>query len=255
VRRFCPRPWCCLQWQDFVTHSWLWGPKTRITGALDPQRIAAGQGVGLVLLLLPALVFFATGVFVLRALPVLLRLAERAGRRAPLAVRLAFLTRRGPAPQRTTWQAAGCPMLHPGGGSCAGSLVPNDARCPRTRIGMTILRLCPKCGATLDPQAEGGRGPARNVGATARGSAEPRASPVSSSGSSAQWQCVRAAALRRDGHRCATCGATDKLEVHHRWAIAESGAPFRPKRPRHALPRRSAKSSRPVFVLLSSIDR
>jgi hypothetical protein len=62
------------------------------TGGLDPQRIAAGQGVGPVLLLLPALVFFATGVFVLRALPAVLRLAERAARSAPLAVHLAFLT-------------------------------------------------------------------------------------------------------------------------------------------------------------------
>jgi len=44
--------------------------------------------------------------------------------------------------------------------------------------------------------------------------------------STAKWQRTREAALRRDGRRCATCGATDKLEVHHRKAIADGGGPF-----------------------------
>jgi hypothetical protein len=62
------------------------------TEALDPAHIAAGRGVDPVLLLLPALAFFATGVLLLRGLPAILRLAERLARRAPLGVRLALLT-------------------------------------------------------------------------------------------------------------------------------------------------------------------
>jgi hypothetical protein len=62
------------------------------TGALDPTRIAAGQGAGPVLLLLPALALFATGVLLIRILPVVLRVAERLARRAPFGVRLAFLS-------------------------------------------------------------------------------------------------------------------------------------------------------------------
>jgi hypothetical protein len=62
------------------------------TGGLDPERIAAGQGAGPVLLLLPALAFFATGVLLLRILPLTLRLAERLARRAPLGARLGLLT-------------------------------------------------------------------------------------------------------------------------------------------------------------------
>ncbi len=68
------------------------GWQAATTGGLDPERIAAGQGAGPVLLLLPALAFFATAVFVLRILPATMRLAERASRRAPLGLRLAFLT-------------------------------------------------------------------------------------------------------------------------------------------------------------------
>ncbi len=30
-----------------------------------------------------------------------------------------------------------------------------------------------------------------------------------------RWRVVRAAALDRAGHRCADCGATKRLEVHH----------------------------------------
>jgi hypothetical protein len=71
------------------------------TGALDPARIAAGHGAGPVLLLLPALAFFATAVLLLRVLPAMLRLAERLARGAPLGVRLAFLTA-----ARTPTQAA-----------------------------------------------------------------------------------------------------------------------------------------------------
>jgi hypothetical protein len=71
------------------------------TEALDPGHIAEGRGVAPVLLLLPALAFFATGVLLLRVLPAMLRFAERLARRAPLGVRLAFLTA-----ARTPTQAA-----------------------------------------------------------------------------------------------------------------------------------------------------
>lgn len=62
------------------------------TGALDPQRVAAGAGTGPVLLLLPALSLFTAGVLLLRLLPLALHLAERLARRGPLGVRLAVLT-------------------------------------------------------------------------------------------------------------------------------------------------------------------
>jgi hypothetical protein len=69
----------------------LVGWQAAATGALDPGRVA-GSGSNPILLLLPALAFFATAVLFLRLLPPALRLSERAVRRAPFAVRLAFLS-------------------------------------------------------------------------------------------------------------------------------------------------------------------
>lgn len=66
--------------------------QTAATGALDPARIAASERGSPVLLLLPALAFLATGVLLLRVLPMALRLAERAARQAPAAARLAFVS-------------------------------------------------------------------------------------------------------------------------------------------------------------------
>ena len=62
------------------------------TGGLDPERVSAGRDPGPVLLLLPALAFFATGVVLLRVLPLALRLAERVSRAAPFALRLGFVS-------------------------------------------------------------------------------------------------------------------------------------------------------------------
>jgi len=59
------------------------------TGALTPDEVAR-NGAAPVVLLAPALVFFTTGVLLLRVVPSALRLGERAARRAPL-IRLAFL--------------------------------------------------------------------------------------------------------------------------------------------------------------------
>ncbi|MDQ3867275.1 MAG: hypothetical protein M3304_10725 [Actinomycetota bacterium] len=83
----------------------VWQAST--SGALDPEGIEAGQRGGPVLLLLPALAFFATGVFLLHALPLVLALAERLARRGSFAVRLAFLT----AARRPTDAAAATTFL------------------------------------------------------------------------------------------------------------------------------------------------
>ena len=66
--------------------------QTVATGALDPEQIAAAKRGSPVLLLLPALAFFALGVLLLRVLPLALRLAERVARAAPPGVRLAFVS-------------------------------------------------------------------------------------------------------------------------------------------------------------------
>jgi hypothetical protein len=63
--------------------------ETWTTGALDPARVAAGGSP--VILVLPALGFFAAAVLLLRLLPVALRGGERLARRAPVGVRLALL--------------------------------------------------------------------------------------------------------------------------------------------------------------------
>jgi hypothetical protein len=63
--------------------------ETWTTGALDPERVAGGGSP--VILVLPALGFFAAGVLLLRLLPVTLRAGERVARHGPVGVRLAFL--------------------------------------------------------------------------------------------------------------------------------------------------------------------
>ena len=60
-------------------------------GAADAQSLLAGNGTGVVLLLLPALVGFAAAVAVARLLPPALRLLERSVPRQALALRLAAL--------------------------------------------------------------------------------------------------------------------------------------------------------------------
>jgi hypothetical protein len=60
------------------------------TGALKPEDVAR-SGAAPVILLAPALAFFTAAIVLLRAMPSLLRLAERAARRTPLA-RLAVVS-------------------------------------------------------------------------------------------------------------------------------------------------------------------
>ena len=43
-------------------------------------------------------------------------------------------------------------------------------------------------------------------------------------GSTRRWRTVRDAVLRRDDHRCASCGAGRSLEVHHRVPVARGGS-------------------------------
>jgi hypothetical protein len=60
------------------------------TDDLSADRLASGSHSP-VLLLLPALTFFVSAVFLVRVLPLLVRFAERCSRRGPIGVRLAFL--------------------------------------------------------------------------------------------------------------------------------------------------------------------
>ena len=43
---------------------------------------------------------------------------------------------------------------------------------------------------------------------------------------SARWQQVRLAALARDHHQCARCGAGGRLEVHHIQPLDRGGQPY-----------------------------
>lgn len=61
-------------------------------GGADAGSLASGNGTGVFLLLLPALVAFVAAVVAARLLAPLLRALERAGRRGPVAVRLAALS-------------------------------------------------------------------------------------------------------------------------------------------------------------------
>jgi 5-methylcytosine-specific restriction endonuclease McrA len=102
----------------------------------------------------------------------------------------------------------------------------NGARFLAPRTGVTILRLCPRCGATLDPQVEGHRGPCRPC--ERKRSRERRAT-----GSAAvrvrdqrRWKTIAQAAKARDRHQCRQCGSTKKLEAHHIVPLAEGGAAY-----------------------------
>jgi hypothetical protein len=65
--------------------------QTASTGGLDSAGLARNDS-GPLLVIVPALAFFAVAVALLRVIPFVLRLAERASRHSPPAVRLSFLT-------------------------------------------------------------------------------------------------------------------------------------------------------------------
>jgi 5-methylcytosine-specific restriction endonuclease McrA len=52
----------------------------------------------------------------------------------------------------------------------------------------------------------------------------PSASSQAIAADRAGWNRLRKLALKRDGHRCVVCGATEGLQVHHRVPIAAGGA-------------------------------
>lgn len=115
----------------------------------------------------------------------------------------------------------------PGERGNAGSLASNGARCLAPRTGMTILRLCPKCGATVDPATEGHRGPCRRCERERSRQRRAAGEPGVLIRGTARWQRTREAALRRDGRRCTVCGASgQRLEVHHVQPIAAGGAAY-----------------------------
>jgi hypothetical protein len=66
--------------------------QTATTGGLDPETVSVEEGGGPVLLLVPALTFFASAVLLLRLLPFVFRLGERLARRSPFTLRLAVLS-------------------------------------------------------------------------------------------------------------------------------------------------------------------
>ena len=110
-------------------------------------------------------------------------------------------------------------------GRRAAAPIPSPAR-PASGERVTILRLCPKCGATVDPATEGQRGPCRRCERNRSRARRAAGEPGVLIRSTAKWQRTRATALRRDRHSCTGCGATGRLEVHHVQPIAAGGAPF-----------------------------
>lgn len=44
-----------------------------------------------------------------------------------------------------------------------------------------------------------------------------------------RWHRVRTAAKERAGYRCQRCGATGRLEVHHRVRLLAGGDPYAPE--------------------------
>jgi hypothetical protein len=91
--------------------------QTASSGALDPSQLVA-RDASPVLLLVPALAFFAAGVVFLRVLPFALRGAERIARAAPFGARLALLS----AARRPTLAAAATTFLAVAVGSALFSL-------------------------------------------------------------------------------------------------------------------------------------
>ena len=46
--------------------------------------------------------------------------------------------------------------------------------------------------------------------------------------SGAHWERTRQRALERAGRRCERCGRPGRLEVHHKTALEDGGAPYAP---------------------------
>lgn len=85
---------------------------------------------------------------------------------------------------------------------------------------MTILRLCTKCGATVDPRAEGNRGPCRRCGRERDQQHPWKQRRKIRSGW--EWGRLRTLVHERD-RTCVVCGETNRLQVHHRIPLRDGG--------------------------------
>jgi 5-methylcytosine-specific restriction endonuclease McrA len=95
---------------------------------------------------------------------------------------------------------------------------------------MTLLRLCARCGDTIDPAEHGYRGPCppckRELEKQKSRRRRAKAKAAVAFRDSRRWQQVREVAKRRDGHRCQRCGTSEGLEVHHVTPIEQGGNVF-----------------------------
>ena len=109
----------------------------------------------------------------------------------------------------------------------SGADLPGPARA-EGGSGVTIYRLCPKCGDKVDPATEGRwrRGPCRRCERNRFRARRAAGEPGVLIRSTARWQRTRAAALARDGRRCTACGSSGRLDVHHVTPTADGGEPF-----------------------------
>jgi 5-methylcytosine-specific restriction endonuclease McrA len=90
---------------------------------------------------------------------------------------------------------------------------------------MVLLRLCAKCGATLDPAVHGYRGPCPPCRKTMeRDKSRRRRQSQRDIRDARAWQLLRTAVKRRDGDACRGCGARETLGVHHIVPLAKGGA-------------------------------
>jgi 5-methylcytosine-specific restriction endonuclease McrA len=88
---------------------------------------------------------------------------------------------------------------------------------------MAQLRLCLHCNRHYQPPGIRNRCPDCGRKYDRQLSKQKRARRTRNS---AAWQKAREAAKRRDGNRCAACGSTENLEVHHIRSLAEGGDEF-----------------------------
>jgi 5-methylcytosine-specific restriction endonuclease McrA len=94
---------------------------------------------------------------------------------------------------------------------------------------MVLLRLCSKCGTTLDPAVHGYRGPCPSCARTMeRDKSRRRRQTQRDIRDARAWQLVRETVRRRDGDACRACGGKERLGVHHIIPLAEGGAPLDP---------------------------
>jgi 5-methylcytosine-specific restriction endonuclease McrA len=80
--------------------------------------------------------------------------------------------------------------------------------------------LCPGCGALHAKQGRCAR--CKREQERARYQTE----PIRGLRGDRRWKRARAAARRRDGNRCQSCGAGARLEIHHILPLEQGGDPY-----------------------------